>query len=63
MKLRHTSPVIVGENPQHRLRLSHERVMATLRLRIKILEEENRGLTIQLETAYGRLAIANLTKK
>jgi|SRR5579859_4823968 len=57
MKARHTSPAAAGENPQHRQRLSQERIVATLRLRIKILEESNRTLTEQLESAYGRLAI------
>ena len=57
MKARHTSPAASGENPQHRQRLSHERVVATLRLRIKTLEESNRSLSDELEAAYGRLAI------
>src|SRR5450432_1664789 len=34
-----------------------ERVVATLRLRIRTLEEVNRELKEQLETAYGRLAV------
>jgi hypothetical protein len=58
MKARTTSPAVNGHAPQHRQRLSHERIMATLRLRIKVLEERNRELTAQLETAYGRLAVA-----
>jgi len=41
-----------------RRQLSHERVVATLRLRIRSLEESNRELKQQLETAYGRLAAA-----
>jgi hypothetical protein len=57
MKARHTSPAAAGENPQHRQRLSHERVVATLRLRIKTLEESIRSLSDELEAAYGRLAI------
>jgi hypothetical protein len=40
--------------------LSHERIVATLRLRIKTLEDRNRELTEQLEAAYGRLAVAQL---
>ena len=57
MKIRHTSPVAAGENLQYRQRLSHERVVATLRLRIRTLEEVNRELKEQLEAAYGRLAV------
>jgi hypothetical protein len=57
MKARHISPSAAGENLQHRQRLSHERVVATLRLRIRTLEEVNRQLKEQLEAAYGRLAV------
>jgi len=57
VKNRNTSPVAAGENLQHRQRLSHERVVATLRLRIRTLEEINRELKEQLEAAYGRLAV------
>ena len=57
MKIRTTSPAGAGENLQQRQRLSHERVVATLRLRIRTLEEVNRELKEQLETAYGRLAV------
>jgi hypothetical protein len=57
MKIRNTSPVAAGENLQHRQRLSHERIVATLRLRIRTLEETNRELTQQLEDVYGRLAV------
>jgi hypothetical protein len=57
MKARHTSPVAANENLGHRQRLSHERVLATLRLRIRTLEEINRELKEQLEAAYGRLAV------
>jgi hypothetical protein len=46
-----------SENLQHRQRLSHERVVATLRLRIRTLEEINRELKEQLEAVYGRLAV------
>lgn len=38
MKARTTSPAVAGEAPQYRQRLSHERIVATLRLRIKTLE-------------------------
>jgi hypothetical protein len=57
VKIRNTSPVAAGENLQHRQRLSHERVVATLRLRIRRLEEVNRELKEQLEAAYGRLTV------
>ena len=57
VKIRNTSPVAAGENLQHRQRLSHERVVGTLRLRIRALEEINRELKEQLEAAYGRLAV------
>jgi cell division inhibitor SulA len=57
LKIRNTSPAATGENLQHRQRLSHERVVATLRLRIRTLEEINRELKEQLEAAYGRLAL------
>jgi hypothetical protein len=53
----HTEP---NENPQHRQRLSHERIVATLRFRVRALEEVNRELNEQLEAAYGRLAIQQL---
>ena len=58
MNIRTTSPAVAGENLHHRQRLSHERVVATLRLRIRTLEEINRELKEQLEAAYGRLAVA-----
>lgn len=60
MKLRQATPSAAVETPQHRQRLSHERVVATLRLRIKSLEQSNRDLKAQLEAAYGRLAVATL---
>jgi hypothetical protein len=58
MKARVTLPPVGGEVPQYRQRLSHERIVATLRLRIKTLEDSNRQLKEQLEAAYGRLAVA-----
>ncbi len=58
MKARTTSPAVAGETPLSRQRLSHERIVATLRLRIKSLEDGNRELKEQLEAAYGRLAVA-----
>ena len=57
VKIRNISPIAAGENLQYRQRLSHERVVATLRLRIRALEEINRELKEQLEAAYGRLAV------
>jgi cell division inhibitor SulA len=60
VKIRNTFPVAAVENLQHRQRLSHERVVATLRLRIRTLEENNRELKEQLEAAYGRLAVVQL---
>ena len=51
-------PPVGGEVPKYRQRLSHERIVATLRLRIKTLEDSNRQLKEQLEAAYGRLAVA-----
>jgi Family of unknown function (DUF6262) len=57
MKVRTTSPAVAVEAPQYRQRLSHERVVATLRLRIRALEEINRELKEQLEAAYGMLAV------
>ena len=57
VKIRNRSPVSAGENLQHRQRLSHERVVATLRMRIRTLEVINRELKEQLEAAYGRLAV------
>ncbi len=43
---------------QDRRRLSRQNIVATLRLRIKTLEEKNRELTALLELAYGKLALA-----
>ena len=59
MKARTTSPAVAGETPLSRQRHSHERIVATLRLRIKSLEDGNRELKEQLEAAYGRLAFAS----
>jgi len=58
MKARTTSPAVAGETLQSRQRLSQERIVATLRLRIKTLEDRNRELKEQLEAVYGRLAVA-----
>ena len=57
MKARTTSPMVAGEVPQNRQRLSQERVVATLRLRIRTLEAINRELKEQLEAVYGELAV------
>jgi hypothetical protein len=43
---------------QDRARLSRQNIVATLRLRVKALEEKNRELTTLLELAYGKLALA-----
>jgi hypothetical protein len=40
-------------------RLSRQNVIATLRLRIKTLEEKNRELTTLLELAYGKLDLVH----
>jgi hypothetical protein len=57
MSLRTVSPAAVGENRQYRQQLSHKRVVETLRLRIRTLEQINRELKEQIETVYGRLAV------
>jgi hypothetical protein len=41
-----------------RERISKQNVVATLRLRIKTLEEKNRELTALLELAYGKLVLS-----
>ena len=41
-----------------RKRVSRQNIVATLRLRIKNLEEKNRELTGLLELVYGELAVA-----
>jgi hypothetical protein len=57
VKIRNASSVAASDNLQYRQRLSQERVVATLRLRIRTLEEINRELKEQLEVAHGRLAV------
>ena len=57
VKMRHTLPTAAGESSQHRRQRSHEHLLATLRLRIRTLEETNREITEQLELAYGKLAV------
>lgn len=56
MKLRRVSASPVEFDGRARRLLSQERVIATLRLRIKALEEKNRDLTEQIEIAYGKLS-------
>ena len=57
VKLRAVSKTPVQNDTNHRRLISQERVIATLRLRIKQLEASNNELKEQLERAYGRLAI------
>jgi hypothetical protein len=45
-----------------RERASRQNIVATLRLRIKTLEEKNRELTGLLELVYGELALAHEQK-
>ena len=44
---------------QDRERLSKQNIVATLRLRIKALEEKNRQRATLLELVYGKLAAAS----
>jgi len=60
MKLRHPSTAHAENNVCGRRLLSQERVIATLRQRIKALEEKNRDLTEQVEIAYGKLSTQSL---
>ena len=46
------------DSPPDRQRLSKQNIVATLRLRIKTLEEKNRELSGLLELVYGELASA-----
>lgn len=57
MKLRATPKMPVHIDTNNRRLISQERVIATLRLRVKQLEERNRGLKEELERAYGQLSI------
>ena len=57
VKLRDVSKTPVQNDTNHRRLISQERVIATLRLRVKQLETSNNELKEQLERAYGRLAI------
>ena len=54
----HVGPRVTGSflpRQPHRIASA---IVATLRIRIKTLEEKNRELTALLELAYGRLALA-----
>jgi hypothetical protein len=53
-----TSHMPLAPASQDRERLSKQNIAATLRLRIKALEEKNRELTTLLELAYRKLALA-----
>ncbi len=58
LKLRQRSRRVSCEkNEPSRQQLSHERIVATLRQRVRSLEDSNRELKQQLEIAYGRLAV------
>jgi len=51
-------PASLASVTQDRERVSRQNIMATLRLRIKTLEQKNRELMGLLELAYGELALA-----
>jgi hypothetical protein len=53
-----TDVVPSASTSRDRERASKQHIAATLRLRIKTLEEKNRELTGLLELAYGELALA-----
>jgi hypothetical protein len=55
MKLRRVPATPAENDARTRRHLSLERMIATLRLRINVLEEKNRDLAEQLEIAYGKL--------
>jgi hypothetical protein len=58
-----TTSVLPPASPSRdRERASRQNIVATLRLRIKNLEEKNRELTGLLELAYGELALAREQK-
>lgn len=63
LRLRQGTGKPTDDKPCPRQQISHERMVATLRLRIRTLEESNRELKHQLEIAYGRLAVAPSTSK
>lgn len=57
MKLRSVPKTPVESNPKDRRFLSQQRVIETLRLRIKQLEVKNADLGERLERAHGELAV------
>jgi hypothetical protein len=61
MKLRVVSKTPVQNDTKNRRLISQERVIATLRLRIKQLEEKNGELKEELERAYGQLSTQPIT--
>ena len=61
MKLRAASKTPVQNDTRNRRLISQERVIATLRLRIKRLEEKNGELQEELERAYGQLSTQPVT--
>ncbi len=63
MKLRTASKTPAQNDATHRRIISLDRVIATLRLRIKQLEASNDELKEQLERAYGQLAMPSSTGK
>lgn len=59
MRLR-AVPMTPAANDTRKSRMtSQERVIATLRFRIKLLEEKNQELSEQLERTYGKLALTH----
>lgn len=60
MRMRSVPKTPVDNETHGRRLISQERVIATLRLRIKQLEERNGELKEQLERAYGLLSIQPL---
>ena len=63
VKLRDVSKTPVQNDTNHRRLISQERVIATLRLRIKQLEASNNELKEQLARAYGQLALPSSKSK
>jgi hypothetical protein len=63
VKLRDVSKTPAQNDTHHRRLISQERVIATLRLRIKQLEASNNELKEQLARAYGQLAIPSSNSK
>ena len=57
MKLRMVSKPIAENTGKDRRLISQERIIATLRLRVKELEAKNKELKEQLELAYGQLVL------